>query len=107
MTKKIDAINAIKEIIEDMGYETRSYSGRGMWGDTCLGVSLQGEATLQDFLLELGFAITNYVYDSGDKDYDIDLCEELFQCLGRPKTDSMGLGMIIYFPVIGWDDSDD
>lgn len=59
----------IINLIEAAGYEPRSYSGRGMYGKQCLGVDLPKIA----HLVKLGG-------------------------VPLPTTDSMGLGIIAYWP---------
>jgi hypothetical protein len=61
--------------LEEAGYEAVSYSGRGMYGEKCVGV-------------RVGSAI-----EAG----------ELTAVVGhRPTTDSMGMGVIAYWPAISW-----
>jgi hypothetical protein len=60
------------ETIEATGREVRSYSGRGMYGRRCVGVSL------------------------GRGDYGSALPEE------GQKRDSLGLGEIVYWPSVAW-----
>ena len=70
-------MNKPKELIEkleDAGYEWRSYSGRGMFGKSCVGVTLRNDGEL----FQLGADVGN--------DF------------GLPTTDSMGLGIIAYWP---------
>lgn len=61
------------DILEGAGYEWREYSGRAMYGKQCVGVDLDGVGDLW----ELAQA-----------------CPEL----PRPTTDSMGHGIIAYWP---------
>lgn len=80
----------LQDIIEkmDVGVKVRSYSGRGMFGKTCLGVVVRRGDELR-FLVELGYAI---------KEADGVIPE-------RMNQDSMGLDSIIYFPSVSYDDS--
>ena len=57
------------------------YSGRGMYGATCIGIELDSNADLYAFGVELG---------SIDPD--------LSKALGAPRTDDLGLGIIAYWP---------
>lgn len=59
--------------IVDAGYEPRSYSGRFMYGKDCLGVDLPDASCL----VELGGC-------------------------PKPTLDSMGRGIIAYWPSIAW-----
>lgn len=80
-----------QKLLEDAGLTPRSYSGRGMYGKQCLGVDSNGSgmeviATLISLLAE------NEVTQS-------DL-RELADILEDSKTDSMGRGIIMYWPNI-------
>lgn len=75
----------LQELIDEMGYHTRSYSGRGMMGKECLGVSVYDDF---EFGIELGTAIT-----ASDSLYLIATIQEY-------KKDNMGRDTIIYWPNI-------
>lgn len=81
----------LQELIEDLGYETRSYSGRGMYGRECLGVTVEEPVS---FALELGEAI-------GADD------ERSFGRLPAVRWDSMGRDYIVYFPNVPYDGEND
>ena len=77
----------LQSTIENAGYETRSYSGRGMYGKQCLGISSENVIkTIVDIL--------RWVFGEGDDD----LYYALSKAMQSAKTDSMGHGFIIYFP---------
>lgn len=62
--------------LESMGFAPRSYSGRGMYGATCVAVVLdRGEATKAISLKRL---------------------------FGGPHTDSMGMGTVYYWRSLPW-----
>lgn len=65
------------------------YSGRGMYGSTCPGITVNGG--MEPF--ELALALAEYVSETEDVGP-----YELGDILGGSRTDSMGLGYIIYFP---------
>lgn len=71
-------------LAEQHNGEVRSYSGRGMYGQTCLGVSIDGD--LVGFAMRLGaeLALTN----------GAEVAEWL---AGQASLASMGCGSIIYF----------
>lgn len=71
----------------DMEMEVRSYSGRGMYGDTCVAVTLGSYANA--WTLALAIADVN----NGNAD--------LFG-LPEPRSDSMGLGTVLYWPSLKW-----
>ena len=76
------------ELIEEAGREARSYSGRGMYGEQCVGVDLDNASEI----FGLGVEMANYAVD--------DEREDLASL--RSTWDSMGLGVIIYFPGVRW-----
>ena len=63
--------------------EPSAYSGRGMYGNQCIAVSLPNEQALWDLAVALTSA-------------------EVFP--GAPTTDSFGKGIIAYWPDIAWDE---
>lgn len=65
------------------------YSGRGMYGSTCPGITVNGG--MEPF--ELALALAEYVSETEDVGP-----YELGDILGGSRTDSMGRGYIIYFP---------
>lgn len=69
------------DAIEDAGFEARSYSGRGMYGKECVGVDLDATSDLWGLAQEM--ARSGIICD-------------------QPRTDSMGLGIIAYWPRLSW-----
>ncbi len=86
-------MSKLQQILEDAGFETRSYSGRAMYGKSCLGV----EVARGQSLGELFATIIENVEE--DDRY------EVAQQVRRLCTDSMGLGTIVYFPNVEFDDA--
>jgi hypothetical protein len=84
MPKTVEEVEKFIEVLEDAGYEPESYSGRGMYGKNC--VSLKGDVSVWDVAYSLWF--NNF------DDEDLDVPE--------PKTDSLGLGIVIYWPSYEW-----
>lgn len=77
MKTQVDAaevIRRIREMAKSEFMEVRSYSGRGMGGKECIAV------------------------DCDDRDDMVEACVEYE--IPRPTFDSMGLGMIAYWPNI-------
>jgi hypothetical protein len=89
-TEQIETIQDLASEID--GAELRSYSGRGMYGKQCLGIDMDSMADAFRFAL--------MVED-----------EDLTVALSNPCFDSMGLGIIVYFPNVeapeGIDDDED
>ncbi len=84
----------ITETLDDMGIEYRSYSGRGMYGAECLGIDCdRGDAASipAKLVLELMAADEREAAET--------------VAMARIRTDSMGLGQIVYFEDITWERS--
>ncbi|MBF0102271.1 MAG: hypothetical protein HQK77_15325 [Desulfobacterales bacterium] len=79
-----DSLAEILNVFTELGYEARSYSGRGMYGKHCLGVIIpQGTSAFT-----LGMELVRELGELGDE-YDY-----LF---GEVAQDSMGYDTIVYF----------
>jgi hypothetical protein len=83
-------------------YPARSYSGRGMFGKSCLGFDLNCGIGMGRFLSTLIESTLGLSQDSID---------EIAEQIESIQTDHMGLGMIVYFPGVEFygegDDLDD
>ena len=66
-----------------------NYSGRGMFGRSCLGVVIKQGYSFMDFIINL----TKYMDNNGVEDTDFSL--------EGASYDSLGLDTIVYFPNIG------
>jgi hypothetical protein len=82
------------------------YSGRGMAGDTCLGIVVDDYTNAT----QVGAALMMLVLaekQAADDDFDILYDgDDLLEVLGRTRTDSMGLDQIVYWPNITVADND-
>lgn len=90
----------LRELIEERcEYEdVRSYSGRGMYGDECLGVVVEDAPT---FILKLGFEIGQASGEGEDEDNPPPKLPR------RMEVDSMGRSsQIVYFPGVLSEDTD-
>lgn len=75
-----------------------NYSGRGMYGATCPGITLYGYAQLGVFLVELtGVLAEEAASDESDPWDVLDPARELAR---RTATDQMGHGIIAYWPCV-------
>ncbi len=87
----------IKQIIEEFCEQAEkslhsSYSGRGMFGSTCYGISGEGSgAGLVADLIQYAAEILE------DKEEILEFIDEISSNL---REDSMGRGIIVYFPNI-------
>jgi len=83
--------------IEDAGFEARSYSGRGMYGSQCLGVSC-------DSPISCVMQIVSSFCENAD---DVESVKDLVDTLSDPSTDAMGRGGIVYWTSIPWLDEEE
>lgn len=74
-----------------------AYSGRGMYGATCVGVYLDASLPATAFGILFGAAIV----DHDDTMSAVDVLAEVTRDL---RTDSMGLGTVVYWPHIAYVD---
>lgn len=70
------AIEEVKKALQFAGYEPRRYSGRGMFGKECLGVSVNQPGEI----FRLGGILAEHVED-----------------MGPPQFDSLGYDWIVYW----------
>lgn len=82
--------DCIKEFVaENEQYSSyEGYSGRFMFGRTCLGVVIKEGDSYMEFLMSL----TRYLFQQGMEDKALDL--------DGVSVDSLGLDTVIYFPSI-------
>jgi len=90
-----------QSMLEEAGYNPRSYSGRGMYGKSCLGVEINGNVgkLFAKIVEELSYVDRNEV-GSGY------IFEEVSEAFENMETDSMGLDTIVYFPGTPFVDSE-
>ena len=74
------------------------YSGRGMYGNTCAAVTFGNLREAFRFFALLGSFATSD--DDAARDPQHPATQRLFALLSTAQTDSMGTGIVAYFP--GW-----
>lgn len=82
----------ITETLDDMGVEYRSYSGRAMYGEECLGIDCdrnEAASIPAKLVLELMAADEREAAET--------------VAMAQIRTDSMGMGQIVYFQDIKWE----
>lgn len=87
------------DILEELDIEPRSYSGRGMYGESCIGITTDDPlATVFDIAHWIGSRYTNDISD------DLLMTLEVLNGIIRDnvRQDSMGRSMIIYWPRLAW-----
>lgn len=88
------------QILVDADLEPRSYSGRGMYGKVCLGFVIERD----DSPLRAFGGILSGLSCRDATRVKSDL-SDLSELMLEAREDSMGLGTIVYFPKIKWDDA--
>lgn len=74
-----DALRDVLEIVEAEGFDVRlEYSGRGMYGRKCLGITTDNMGDM--------FVLGQLLHEH--------------DWMGRPSTDSMGRSAIVYWPSV-------
>jgi hypothetical protein len=81
------------ELLEEAGYSHRAYSGRGMFGEYCIGASTKGDAAgiLSDILTHCEITNEEQV--------------EVAKIFKNKRTDDLGRGTIVYFPAMKWEEA--
>jgi len=106
--------HVLQLLLEDTDYaeNMRSYSGRGMSGQTCLGVT---GSSLGDFMSAVMGAFVQRCSDSPEaeggegvvvSEATLDLGNAIAEALGTVRTDNMGRDIIIYFPRVPFVEED-
>lgn len=86
-------MHLLQQLCEDLGYDTRSYSGRSMYGKECLGIDL--DSGLGSFI---GDVIRGLSEVDSDTLLDHESAHDVAEAFDDMQTDDMGRGMIVYFP---------
>ena len=68
----------LAEVIEEAGYDVEPYSGRAMFGAECVSVQLESDAGLWNMA--------------------VDLARHTDEPIPAPRTDSLGFGIVAYWP---------
>lgn len=92
----------IRDLFEDAGYESYSYSGRAMYGAQCLAVTCESPTRC---VLEV---VQTFVssFDDDDTAGLQDKLDDLVSSLKDAREDSMGRRTVLYFPGIAWEDDE-
>lgn len=84
--------NTLKRVCDELGIEYRSYSGRGMYGRRCFAIQ-SDDCENMSLLVDIA-------YSFGEQSEDPTGLHDI-------RTDSMGLGSVMYWPNVEWQDTDD
>jgi hypothetical protein len=89
----------LQRALESSGpWKLRNYSGRGQYGKTCLAVEL-GEGQLGEVMADLMM----WCGEQNGSDACYETAHAISQAVKRMKTDSMGLGSVLYFPGVSFE----
>lgn len=93
-------VKALRTVISDceLRAEVQSYSGRFMYGKNCLGLSVNQQTSEMEIFGNLLREIAG-----GNPEEIPEQLENLADIMGDTRSDSLGLGSILYFPRITWD----
>lgn len=83
----------LKDLLDSAGIEYYAYSGRGMYGVTCLAINTEARGV--NHLLGTIANLIRIANEEDDSAVDV-----LADALHYAQTDSMGMGTILYFPRI-------
>ena len=92
-TNEISDIEDVLWAVDDCADIRTDYSGRGMYGESCFGITFDGGGNVFGFALRLG------------KEHP-ELAEK-FAKAGLPRQDSMGLGTIFYWERLSCEEDDE
>jgi len=82
------------DLLEDAGLETRSYSGRGMYGKECVAFTVSEGELIGSIASVVEVCAVNY---------ELETVSEFVKTLKRASTDQMGRdGVVVYFPRYEW-----
>lgn len=105
-------LKLLKALIEAAGYEAYSYSGRGMFGRMCVGLTCSDvntaiadlfEACMSQDMEEDALADEHVKSVSQVMEEHSALCD----ALRSSASDSMGLDKVLYFKSVEWQDEQD
>jgi hypothetical protein len=98
--KQFISLESFQEIIENAGYEYQDdYSGRGMYGKTCVGISTDDD--LSEVIGNLFRSFSDIYFDTDGSNVDQEVYQTTFnefcEIIKNTSSDSLGLGSIYYW----------
>jgi hypothetical protein len=90
VAKEEEDVKQFIEALEEGGWETRSYSGRSMFGRTCVSVRDSGDGFEKASAWEIAKHLFSEQYDGK------------FDSVPEPQQDQLGLGIVLYWPYYEW-----
>lgn len=97
-------LKLLKALIEAAGYEAYSYSGRGMMGRQCVGLTCSDVNTAIADLFEAVFDADVEDVADEQEEYDarMSVHSALCEALRSSAQDSMGFDRVLYFKSVEW-----
>ena len=97
-------LKLLKALIEAAGYEAYPYSGRGMLGRQCVGLTCSDVNTAIADLFEAVFDVDVEDVANEQEEYDarMSVHSALCDALRSSAQDSMGYNRVLYFKSVGW-----
>ena len=95
----MNTLDAVKSACTDLDYEVRSYSGRGMYGKSCLGIDVPRGTSAAKVAFQLAVELARLGDEGEDAISDL---SDLEWC-----QDSMGMDSIVYLPGLAWEESEE
>lgn len=90
-------MRTIQQILEAAGYETSAYSGRSMYGEECLSVTVERSP----------FKLFSDVLDVLSEENDVDVINEEIGAVSKAfkeaREDSLGRSTVVHFPRIAFE----
>jgi len=91
----MDTTHIIIRSAKAAGLDITSYSGRGMFGKRCVAIDTEG--TEANIIIGLVRGCMDIAADENDCG---SLLRSLLDCIEDARTDSLGMGMVMYWPNI-------
>lgn len=91
----------LQTILEDADLNVRSYSGRGMYGRKCLGVSCDSES-----YKDMMEAILDGVAQAASQD-NWSVVDDVKEAMRNLQQDNLGMGTIVYWPRVEYAEGED
>ena len=97
-------LKLLKALIEAAGYEPYSYSGRGMFGRKCVGLTCPDVNTAIADLFEAVFDADVEDVANEEEEYEARMSAHnaLCEVIRKSASDSMGYDKVLYFKSVEW-----
>jgi len=83
----------------------RSYSGRVMYGENCVGFLVQSTREKLSLLSDIKDALRDFTGQDESDEVSINFDSEVAAIFRPVREDAMSVGTIIYFPNLLWDEA--